>query len=66
MKADDNHNKLEEPFTEYGRYFYADYLTWEIEEMVEIIKVRVFKVGAAPNRKHQEIRGNFYRDFIIF
>ncbi|ERM84984.1 hypothetical protein P872_23280 [Rhodonellum psychrophilum GCM71 = DSM 17998] len=24
-------DKVKEPFTEYGRYSYADYLTWEIK-----------------------------------
>ncbi len=55
MKADENKDSLEEPFTEYGRYSYADYLNWEIEEMVEIIKGRVFKAAAAPSRKHQDL-----------
>ncbi|MBS9522580.1 Uma2 family endonuclease [Litoribacter alkaliphilus] len=52
MKKNTN---LEESFTEYGRYSYADYLTWEIDGMVELIKGRVFKQVAAPRRKHQEI-----------
>lgn len=55
MKEDETNNKLEEPYTEYGKYSYADYLTWEIEEMVEIIKGKVFKAAAAPNRKHQNL-----------
>ncbi len=49
-------HKLEDPFTEYGRYSYADYLTWKIEETVELIKGKVFKsAAAAPRRRHQEI-----------
>ena len=48
-------DKVKELFTEYGRYSYADYLTWEIDEMVELIKGRVFKMTAAPKRRHQEI-----------
>ncbi len=47
--------QVEEPFTEYGKYSYADYLTWEIDEMVELIKGKVFKMAAAPTRKHQKI-----------
>jgi len=66
METDETKNKSEEPFTEDGRYSYADYLTWEIEEMVEIIKGKVFKVGAAPNRKHSEIRGKFLYDLYRF
>jgi hypothetical protein len=47
---------VEEPFTGYGRYSYADYLTWEIDQMVELIKGKVFRsVAAAPRMKHQQI-----------
>ncbi|WP_057939009.1 Uma2 family endonuclease [Algoriphagus resistens] len=47
---------VKEPFTEYGKYSYADYLTWEIDEMVELIKGKVFRsAAAAPKRKHQQI-----------
>jgi Uma2 family endonuclease len=57
MKTEEeNRNKVEEPFTEYGRYSYADYLTWEIDEMVELIKGKVFRsAAAAPRRRHQQI-----------
>ncbi|ERM81904.1 hypothetical protein P872_07880 [Rhodonellum psychrophilum GCM71 = DSM 17998] len=59
-KAPDHH-KTEEPFTEYGIYSYADYLTWEMDEMVEIIKGKVFKsAAAAPRRVHQKIFGNVF------
>ena len=37
-----------------GRYSYADYLTWEFEQMVEIIKGKILPM-AAPSRRHQEI-----------
>ncbi|MDZ4667539.1 MAG: Uma2 family endonuclease [bacterium] len=43
-----------EPDMAYGNYSYADYLTWTMEEMVEVIKGRVFKM-TAPKRIHQEI-----------
>ena len=56
MKSEETENKVSEPFTEYGKYSYADYLTWELDEMVEIIKGRVFKpAAAAPRRIHQEL-----------
>jgi len=35
-------------------YNYADYLKWQIEERVELIKGKIFKMSA-PNRMHQEI-----------
>jgi len=56
MKSEETENKVSEPYTEYGKYSYADYLTWELDEMVEIIKGRVFKpASAAPKRIHQEL-----------
>lgn len=55
MATKDSKNQIEEPFTEYGKYSYADYLTWKIEETVELIKGRVFRMVAAPRRKHQDI-----------
>ena len=55
MKSEDK-DLVKEPFTEYGVYSYADYLTWEIDEMVELIKGKVFRsAAAAPRKKHQEI-----------
>ena len=55
MEPEDK-NLVKEPFTEYGRYSYADYLTWEIDEMVELIKGKVFRsAAAAPRMKHQQI-----------
>ena len=37
-----------------GLYTYADYLTWQFEQTVELIKGKLLKM-AAPNRKHQKI-----------
>jgi Uma2 family endonuclease len=55
MEAE-NKNLLKEPSTSYtGKYSYADYLTWQLDEMVEIIKGRLFKMTAAPGRIHQKV-----------
>ena len=35
-------------------YTYADYLTWQFEQTVELIKGKLMRM-AAPNRKHQRI-----------
>ncbi len=35
-----------------GVYSYADYLSWKIEQAIELIKGKIFKM-AAPNTKHQ-------------
>lgn len=56
-------SRVEEPFTEYGTYTYADYLSWDIEEMVELIKGKVFRAAAAPRRVHQEIYGKVFNSF---
>ena len=44
-----------EPSIPYGGYTYADYLNFEFEEMVEIIKGRIFKMSPAPKTIHQQI-----------
>ncbi len=36
-------------------YTYADYLTWQFDEMVEIIKGKVFRMSPAPSSIHQEV-----------
>ncbi|MBD3628137.1 Uma2 family endonuclease [Cyclobacterium sp.] len=51
----DQDNSTKEPISEYGPYSYADYLRWELEDRMEIIKGRHFKMNAAPKRLHQKI-----------
>ncbi|MBA4302004.1 MAG: hypothetical protein C0433_18160 [Cyclobacterium sp.] len=47
---------VKEPDIEYGSYTYADYLTWKMDVMVELIKGKVFKRdAAAPRMSHQKI-----------
>jgi hypothetical protein len=55
METKDEENVENDPFSAYGTYSYADYLTWDIDYMVELIKGKVFKQAAAPKRIHQEI-----------
>ncbi|MCC5932449.1 MAG: Uma2 family endonuclease [Cyclobacteriaceae bacterium] len=62
MDKEDLKNQVKEPFTEYGSYNYADYLSWQIEEMVELIKGKVFKQAAAPRRWHQEVSGKLFAE----
>jgi Uma2 family endonuclease len=54
--ADLNINKL---------YTYADYLTWDFKERVELIRGKLFKMSPAPNRMHQDlssfIHGEVYK-----
>lgn len=43
MEKDDLKNRVEDPPSLYGHYTYADYLTWQMDEMVELIKGKIFK-----------------------
>ena len=36
-------------------YSYADYLTWQFDEMVELIKGKIVLMSPAPNVRHQSI-----------
>ncbi|MEE7627587.1 Uma2 family endonuclease [Methylobacter sp. Wu8] len=42
-------------------YSYADYLTWQLEETVELIKGKIMAMSPAPNLKHQRISRNMLR-----
>jgi Uma2 family endonuclease len=48
-------------------YSYADYLTWQFDEMVELIKGKIMLMPPTPNLKHQRISadltGIFYNFF---
>ncbi len=35
-------------------YSYADYLTWQLDEMLELIKGKISLMALAPNLKHQD------------
>ncbi|RMG66419.1 MAG: Uma2 family endonuclease [Bacteroidetes bacterium] len=43
-----------------GRYTYADYLTWQFDEMVELIRGKIFRMSPAPNTGHQHLSGDLY------
>lgn len=38
-----------------GTYSYADYLKWQSEERLELIKGKIFKMSPAPATRHQRI-----------
>jgi Uma2 family endonuclease len=38
-----------------GSYTYADYLLWQFQERVELIKGKIFKMSPAPSRDHQKV-----------
>ncbi len=53
---DDKPNIIKEPAAEYGKvYTYADYLKFEYDELVELIKGKIFRMSYAPKSYHQEI-----------
>lgn len=43
-----------------GIYSYADYLTWQFQERVELFKGRILRMSPAPSVRHQRIVGAFY------
>jgi Uma2 family endonuclease len=53
-------NIANEPAVLYGEkhYTYADYLDFTFDEMVEIIKGKIFKMSPAPSSNHQRLSRN--------
>ena len=43
-------------------YSFADYLTWQMKEQVEIIRGKLYQM-AMPSEKHQRVSGNLHRVF---
>jgi Uma2 family endonuclease len=53
---DNKENTLEEPAIEYnGPYTYKDYLGFNFDEMVELIRGKIYKMSPAPGSTHQKI-----------
>mgnify|MGYP000414792202 CR=1 FL=1 len=48
------------------RYTYADYLTWQFYERVELIKGWLHKMSPAPRRLHQKILGILHVKLWLF
>lgn len=52
---------LNEPDFSYGGvYSYADYLKWTIEERLELIKGKIFRMSPAPNLIHQALVSDIF------
>ena len=47
-------------------YSYADYMTWQFDEAVELIKGKIMLMSPAPNVKHQSISMNLSRFLSTF
>lgn len=59
-------NVSEPDFNYSGLYSYADYLKWTIEERLELIKGRIFKMSPAPSSTHQRLSQHINRELLVF
>lgn len=41
-------------------YTYADYLLWQFEERLKLIKGKIFKMAAVPSMQHQRIASRLH------
>lgn len=57
--------KAEEPDLSLS-YTYADYLKWDLPEMVELIRGKVYKMSPAPTSRHQTIVVNLVTEIKAF
>jgi Uma2 family endonuclease len=48
------------------QYTYADYLTWQFSERVELIKGWLYKMSPAPRRIHQKVEGAIFNKFFNY
>lgn len=46
---------IKEPIGSYSGYTYADYLKFSFDEMVELIRGKIFKMTPAPSASHQRV-----------
>ena len=65
QKEDLSEIKVEEPESPYG-FTYADYLTWNYKERIELIRGEIFKMCPAPTVTHQRISTNIEMKFFNF
>lgn len=47
-------------------YSYADYLTWQLDEWVELIRGKIVRMSPAPNTYHQRISGYIFSEIHHF
>jgi Uma2 family endonuclease len=57
--------KAEEPDLNLS-YTYADYLKWDLPEMVELIRGKIYKMSPAPSSGHQRVSGNLFVAISLF
>lgn len=60
MTSDQKRDNLQEPSASYDKqYTYADYLKFDFDHMVELIKGQLFKMSPAPHPDHQKVSLGF-------
>ena len=60
-------NKIKEPISDYGKeYTYSDYIHFQFEEMVELIRGQIFKMTPAPKAIHQKISSELHGNIWTF
>jgi Uma2 family endonuclease len=58
---------VNEPALEYdGQYTYGDYLKFEYDHMVELIRGKIYRMTPAPASYHQDISGEIFTFFKIY
>lgn len=56
--------EVNEPSPPYGKiYTYGNYLKFDFEYMVELIRGKIYKMSPSPSKIHQIILGNFHALF---
>jgi Uma2 family endonuclease len=65
QQEDFSETKVEEPQSPLG-FTYADYVTWNFKERVELIRGRIFKMSPAPTTLHQSISVNIETEISKF
>jgi Uma2 family endonuclease len=65
VNEDFTESKVEEPQSGYG-FTYADYLTWNFKERIELIEGKIFKMSLAPSLHHQKVSGNIEQKIAQF
>lgn len=59
-------NVQEPDFNYSGLYSYADYLQWTIQERLELIKGKIFRMSPAPTSTHQRLSQSINRELLNF
>lgn len=65
LKKDFSEIKVAEPDSPYG-FTYADYLTWNFKERIELIRGKIFRMCPAPSVQHQKVQSNIMGELFIF